>query len=176
MNARNNPWVPYVLTRAEGTEGFPALLRELMWRANFSNEPEYFVYTSRIGPYHAESMAKVFLHPRIVQGALERAHTYTGTGSCMDAAIQSCAYNAIAGLRRRYSEINESYTFAYFPTCITRNENYVLYPHVNQESDTGSDRMSELIRAQDVAVHCLSSELDETRRCLGDLTGVLENL
>lgn len=164
------------MTRAEGMEGFPALLRELMWRANFSCEPKYFVYTTKIGPNLSESYAKVLLHPRIIEGAPERFHTFSRTGSSMEAAIQACAYNAITSLRRRYPELNNSYTFAYFPFWVTRDENQVLYLHLDQEPDTRSDRMSKLIWALDASFLCLNSELKDIRRCLGDMTGELENI
>jgi hypothetical protein len=164
------------MTRVEGKEGFPALLRELMWHANFSYEPEYFVYTSRIGPFLVECMAKVYLHPHVIEGAPERPHTFSGTGGSTEAAIQAYANNAITSLRRRYLELNNSYTFAYFPSQVGRNENFVLNPYLEQEPDTRSDRMSKLIWALDASFLCLASELNESRRCLGDMTGVLENL
>ena len=52
-----------VLIRAEGTVGFPAILREMMWRANFSYQPEYFVYARPLDPGLDECVAKVVLHP-----------------------------------------------------------------------------------------------------------------
>ena len=55
--------IPFVMTRAKGTEGFPAMLRELMWRANFSYAPKYFVCTTQIGPNIIECYASVLLHP-----------------------------------------------------------------------------------------------------------------
>jgi hypothetical protein len=37
-----------------------------------------------------------------------------GTGSSTEVVIQACAYNALTSIRHRYSELNNSYTFAYF--------------------------------------------------------------
>ena len=92
--------VPVIMTRAEGTKGFPAMLQELMWHANFSYAPEYFVYTTKIGPNLVECYAKVLLHPRLMEGALERSHTFYGMGTSPEVAIQVCAYNALTCLRR----------------------------------------------------------------------------
>jgi hypothetical protein len=50
-------------TRVEGTEVFPAILREMMWHANFTYQPEYFVYSHLIGPALEEFVARVILHP-----------------------------------------------------------------------------------------------------------------
>ena len=55
--------VPFVMTRAKGMEGFPAMLREIMWCANFSYQPEYFVYARPLDPGLDECVAKVVLHP-----------------------------------------------------------------------------------------------------------------
>ena len=57
-----------VVTRTEGMEGFPAILREVMWHANFSYKPEYFVYAHLLGLGLDECVAKVILHPRLVEG------------------------------------------------------------------------------------------------------------
>ena len=57
-----------VMTWSEGTEGFPAILREVMWHANFSYKPEYFVYAHLLGLGLDECVAKVILHPRLVEG------------------------------------------------------------------------------------------------------------
>ena len=68
--------IPFVMTRAEGNEGFPAMLQDLMWCANFSYAPEYFVYTTKIGPNLVEFYASVLLHPRLMTGPPERSHIF----------------------------------------------------------------------------------------------------
>ena len=118
--------------------------------ANFSYAPEYFVYTTKIGPNLVECYAKV-LHPHLMEGAPERSHTFSGIGSSPEAAIQVCAYNALTCLRHRYSELNSSYNFAYFPYHAQPGVNEVLYPHPEHEDDNLSYIMSELIRALDVS-------------------------
>jgi hypothetical protein len=64
------------MTRAKGTEGFPALLREMMWRANFSYEPEYILYSVEIGHRLVETHACVLLHPHVMEGPPERSHHF----------------------------------------------------------------------------------------------------
>jgi hypothetical protein len=64
------------MTQAKGTEGFPALLREMMWRANFSYESKYFLYSVEIGHRLVETHACVLLHPCIMEGPLERSHHF----------------------------------------------------------------------------------------------------
>ena len=44
-------------------DGFPAILREMMWSANFSYQLKYFVYARFLGPGLDECVAKVVLHP-----------------------------------------------------------------------------------------------------------------
>ena len=124
--------VPVIMTRAEGTKGFPAMLRELMWHANFSYAPEYFVYTTKIGPNLIECYASVLLHHHLMTGPLERSRIF----SAPEAAIQASAYSSFTTLRCRYSELNCSYTFAYFSYQVTRSVNEVLYPHPKHEDDT----------------------------------------
>ena len=99
--------VPFVITRAEGTKGFPAMLRGLMWRANFSYALEYFVYTTRIGPNLVECYASVLLHPHLMTGLLERSHIFSSIRSSTEAAIQASAYSALTSLRMK------SYTQSY---------------------------------------------------------------
>ena len=116
------------------------------------------------------------MHPRLMTGPPERSHIFSGIRSSTEAVIQACAYNACTSIRCRYSELNCSYTFAYFSYRVTQSVNEVLYPHPEHEDDNQSYRMSELIRAQDVSYRCLTSELNETRKCLGDMTAELEHL
>jgi hypothetical protein len=148
----------------------------MMWRANFSYEPEYFLYSVEIGHRLVETHAYVLLHPCIMEGPTERSHHFSGVGSSLESAIQICAYNAITCLRSRYSELNSSYSFAYFPFHVQLGTNAVLYPHPDYEDDLCSIRMSELTRALDIAFLCYASELNSSRRRLGILMARLENL
>ena len=104
-----------IVTRAKGMEGFLAILREMMWHANFSYYPEYFVYARSIGLGLDECVAKVILCPQLVEGETKEPLKYQGMGSYPEAAIQDVAYQAMAGLRTRCLELQTSHTFAYFP-------------------------------------------------------------
>jgi hypothetical protein len=104
-----------------------------------------------------------------MEGPLERSHHFSGVGSSPESAIQICAYNAITYLRRRYSELNSSYTFSYFPFLVQPGTNAVLYPHLDYEDDLRNISISELTRALDVAFLCYASELNSSRRRIGIL-------
>ena len=65
-----------VLTRTEGTEGFLAILWELMWHANFSYLPEYLVYARSLGLGLDDCVTKLILHPQHVEGESERLLKY----------------------------------------------------------------------------------------------------
>lgn len=65
-----------MMTRANGMEGFPALLWEMLWHANFTYQLEYFVYARSLGAGLDECVVKVILRPRLVEGEIERMHTY----------------------------------------------------------------------------------------------------
>jgi hypothetical protein len=147
----------------------------MMWRANFSYEPKYSLYSIEIGHHLVETHACV-LHPRIVEGSPKGSHHFSGVGCSPENAIQICAYNAITCLCRRYSELNNSDTFTYFPFHVQSGTNAVLYPHPEHEDDLCSIRMSELTRALDVAFLCYASELNSSRRRIGILMAHLENL
>ena len=99
-------------------EGFPAILREMMWSANFSYQPEYFVFAHFLGPGLDECVAKVVLCPQLVDRETEEPLKYLGMGSYHKSTIQDAAYQAIAGLRARCLELQTSYAFANFPRRI----------------------------------------------------------
>ena len=111
-------------------EGFPAILREMMWSANFSYQPEYFVFAHFLGPGLDECVAKVVLCPRFVEGETEEPLKYQGMGSYPEAAIQDAAYQAIAGLRAQCLELQTSYGYAYFPRRIMGPINAICYPNL----------------------------------------------
>ena len=80
-------------------------------------------------------------------GPPKRSHAFPSIGNSPEPTVQAYAYSAFTSIRRRYSELNNSYTFAYFPYQVSSSVNEVLYPHPMYEDDTQSYRMSELIRA-----------------------------
>ena len=78
--------VPFVMTRAEGTEAF-------------SYAPEYFVHTTQIGPNLVECYASVLLHLNLMTGPPKRSHTFSSMRSTPKAIVQVCSYNALTCLR-----------------------------------------------------------------------------
>jgi hypothetical protein len=99
----------------------------MMWRANFSYQPKYFVYARSLGPGLDECVAKVILRPQLVEGETEEPLKYQGMGSYPEAAIQDAAYQVMAGLRARCLELQTSHTFAYFPQRIMGPINGIRY-------------------------------------------------
>ena len=53
-------------TYGENTEGFPALLNEVMWRSNYSYHPEYAVYALGVGHGVIDYTYKVHIPSHLV--------------------------------------------------------------------------------------------------------------
>ena len=142
------------MTWVEGMEGFLAILQEIMWCANFSYQPEYFVYARSIGLGLDECVAKVVLRPQLIEGETEEPLKYQGMGSYLEAAIQNATYQAIAGLRDQCLELQTSHTFAYFPRRIMCPINGIHYLSSTHLGTNKSQRQSELVRDLDWACRC----------------------
>jgi len=142
------------MTWVEGMEGFLAILQEIMWCANFSYQPEYFVYARSIGLGLDECVAKVVLRPQLIEGETEEPLKYQGMGSYPEAAIQDAAYQAMAGLRAWCLELQTSHTFAYFPQRIMGPINGIRYPNPMHLGTNRSQRQSELVRDLDWVCWC----------------------
>ena len=56
-------------THGENTEGFLALLNEVMWRANYNYCPEYVVYAKGVGHGMVDYMARVHILSHLCVGA-----------------------------------------------------------------------------------------------------------
>ena len=135
-------------------DGFPAILREMMWSANFSYQLKYFVYARSIGLGLDECMEKVILRPRLVEGETEEPLKYQGMGSYLEAAIQDATYQAMAGLRAWCLELQTSHTFAYFPRRIMGPINGIRYLNPTHFGTNRSQRQSELVRDLDWVCRC----------------------
>ena len=98
-----------------------------MWHANFSYQSKYFVYAHSLGLGLDECVAKIILHPWLVEGETEEPLKFQGIGSYPKAAIQDAAYQAITGLRAQCLELQTSYAFAYFPRRIMGPINGIYY-------------------------------------------------
>ncbi|KAJ1295897.1 hypothetical protein BS78_01G258500 [Paspalum vaginatum] len=136
-------------TCAEGVEGFPFILDEMLWRGNFSFRPEYAVYARGHGPGLVDYVATLFVPKRLVEGVSE-PHQYVAVGTSVEMSIQTVAYKAIGVLRSEVMEL-ERYPFSHFP---------IQSP---EQGVNSLEMMSELVQAQDQMIHCLTYELGETR-------------
>ncbi|KAJ1255607.1 hypothetical protein BS78_K182400 [Paspalum vaginatum] len=136
-------------TCAEGVEGFPFILDEMLWRGNFSFRPEYAVYARGHGPGLVDYVATLFVPKRLVEGVSE-PHQYVAVGTSVEMSIQTVAYKAIGVLRSEVMEL-ERYPFSHFP---------IQSP---EQGVNSFEMMSELVQAQDQMIRCLTYELGETR-------------
>lgn len=151
-------------TRAEHVEGFPAELREMLWRANFSYQPEYAVYAKGRGPGLVDYIATVNIPPRSVYGAA--AHSYEASGTSEEMAIQAVAYRAMCSLRRELPTLSRM-PFHYHPIHEGGLVNNVEYAY--EDSPLFEQRISEVVRDLDRFNRCVTQELWETRRRLNRL-------
>ena len=162
-----------LVTHGRETEGFPALLNEMLWRGNYSSRPEYAVYARGFGPGMVSYLATLHIPMRPVESGSE-PHDFSAHGTSIEMAIQEVAYLAMTNLRRDVPGL-EVYPFTHFPIQ--------GFPHgVNtferiQVGDVMYDRrMSELVRAQDRMIRCFRAELMETRRRYNVLNTPLSHL
>ncbi|KAL6629533.1 hypothetical protein ACP70R_029298 [Stipagrostis hirtigluma subsp. patula] len=117
-------------TRGEGVEGFPSLLREMMWRANFTYPPEFVVYGRGVGAYLSEFSATVDIPARLVHGS--QPYHFSATGTSVGMAIQEVALTAMAALRSELYEL-EGWPFTHFPQRGTRIGVNVFAPLTGEE-------------------------------------------
>ncbi|KAJ1280278.1 hypothetical protein BS78_04G219100 [Paspalum vaginatum] len=144
-------------TRAEGEEGFSSILDEMLWRGNFSYRPEYAVYARGCGPGLVDYVATLFVPKRLVEGVSE-PHQWELS---VEMAIQAVAYKAIGVLRSEVMEL-DSYPFSHCPIQ-SPEQGVNSFEVVLGDATLYERRMSELVRAQDRMIRCLTYELEETR-------------
>jgi hypothetical protein len=160
-----------MVTRAEGVQGFPSILNEMLWRGNFSYLPEYSVYARGLGPGLVDYFATMFIPMRLVEG-VNHSYNFVAHGTSLGMAIQEVAYKAMTHLRQEIGELWMP-PFQHFPMRGPQ-------PGVNvvDIAPVGAPlyerRMSELVRAQDHNMRCLRWELRETRRRLNELQHAVE--
>lgn len=70
-------------TQAENVDGYSALLRDMMWRANFSYQPQYSIYHSDRGPGMEEYMAVINITARQVTKSIPYCFQVHGTSEAM---------------------------------------------------------------------------------------------
>ena len=94
-------------THGENIEGFPALLNEVMWSANYSYLPEYAVYALGVGHGVIDYTCKVHIPSHLCDLGEETDRLAWGKGTSIDMAIQVAPYHAIAMLREAFITLSE---------------------------------------------------------------------
>jgi hypothetical protein len=160
-----------MVTRAEGVQGFPSILNEMLWRSNFSYLPEYSVYARGLGPGLVDYFATMFIPMRLVEG-VNHSHNFIAHGTSVGMAIQEVAYKAMTHLRQEIGELWMT-LFQHFPTrgpqpCV----NVVDIAPVG--APLYERWMSELVSVLDCNMRCLRWELSKTRRHLNELQHAIE--
>lgn len=148
------PFNLVMATRALDVEGFPALLCEMLWRANFTYAPEYSVYAKGHGPGLVDYVATVHIKERFVAGAT--AHFYEAAGTSEEMAVQAVAYKVMAALCAELPVL-EGWPFTYFPIHEDDLINNFEYP--TEEAPLFGQHMVELARSLDRAYRCFVAEL-----------------
>ena len=156
-------------TRAEDVTGFPAELREMLWRANFSYQPEYVVLARGIGPGLVDFKASVYIPQRSVYGAAP--HFFQARATSAEMAIQAVAYVAMCSLRSELPILSEM-PFHYHPILQHGIVNHVEYAQEN--SPLFEQRVSGLVRSMDHYIRCVTRELWVTRARLNRLQRAIE--
>jgi hypothetical protein len=151
-------------TRATETEGFPEELREMLWRVNFSRQPEYAVYARARGPGLVDYFATVDIPERSVYGAVN--YHYQAYGTSLEMAVHAVAYTAMCAIRRELPVLSEM-PFRYHPIYEDGLVNNVEYPE--ESSPMFVQRAAGGFWAYDQERRCLVAELWETRSRLSRL-------
>ena len=121
-------------THRENTEGFLALLNEVMWRANYSYRLEYAVHALGVGHGMIDYTYKIHIPSHLCHPGEETDHLAWGKGTSIDMAIQVVAYHAIAMLREAVITITEPPFQHFFGKDRDEQSFQVLYAACTQYS------------------------------------------
>ncbi|KAJ1256996.1 hypothetical protein BS78_K236900 [Paspalum vaginatum] len=158
-------------TRAEGVEGFPSILDEMLWRGNFSYRPEYAVYATGRGPGLVDYVATLFVPKCLVEGVIE-PHHFVAVGTSVDMAIRAMAYKAIGVLWSEVVELDHC-PFSHFPIQ-SPEQGVNSFEMVFGDATLYERWMSKLVQALDRMIRCLTYELGQTRSCYNHLQRSVE--
>ena len=153
-------WYLVKETRAEDYDGFPALLREMMWRANFTYQPEYAVYRRDRGPGMEEYRAVVNVIARRVTGSVPYCIHILATSESM--AIQEAARRMMSLLRHDLTELSQP-PYVHFPKQ-GHGAEVGMFDEIQFGEDPFVRQLARLVRIMDQNHRCLTYELWETRR------------
>ena len=157
-----NGWYLIKETRAEEVDGFPALLRDMMWRANFTYQPEYVIYRRDRGPGMEEYQAILNVIARQVVGSVPYCIHVRATSESM--AVQEAARRMMGLLRHDLTELSQP-PYVHFPKHGPRSD-VITFDEIQFGEDPYVRELARLVRIMDQTYHCLACELWETRRRL----------
>ena len=149
-------------TQAEDVDGYPALLRDMMWRANFTYQPTYFIYRRDRGPGMEEYRAVIHITARLVTGSIPYRLQAHGTSAAM--ALQEVARMAMSRLRYHLTELSQP-PYDHFPIHPPDAE-VDLFVGIQFGEDPHVRQLARLVRIMNQVHHSTMHELWETRRRL----------
>jgi len=149
-------------TQGEDIEGYPALLRDMMWRANYTYQPSYYIYRLDQGPGMEEYRAVIHIMPRAVAGSIPYRFQAHGTSEAM--ALQEVALVAMSHLRYDLTELSQP-PYDHFPVRAHGLE-VNTFARIQNGEDPHVRQLARLVHIMDQVHRCTMSELWETRRRL----------
>lgn len=149
-------------TQAENVDGYPALLREMMWRANFTYQPSYAIYRRDRGPGMEEYLAVINIIARRVTGSIPYCFQARGTSEAM--ALQEVARVAMSHLRYDLTELSQP-PYYHFPMC-ERGTEVDTFARIQFGEDPQVRQLARLVHTMDQIHRCAVYELYETRQRL----------
>lgn len=149
-------------TQAEDVGGYPELLRDMMWKANFTYQPMYSIYRRDQGPGMEEYMAVVGIIARSVAGSIPYRFQACGTSEAM--ALQEVARVAMSRLRYDLTELSQP-PYDHFPMQAHDGE-VSRFARIQFGEDPHVRQLVRLVHIMDQMHRCTVRELWEMRRHL----------
>ena len=149
-------------THAEDVDGYPALLRDMMWRANFTYQPTYSIYRRDRGPGMEEYMAVIDIIARRVTGSIPYRFQEYSTSEAM--ALQEVARAAMSRLCYDLTELSQP-PYDHFPMQAHAGE-VSRFARIQFGEDPQVRQLARLVHIMDQMHRCTVYELEETRRRL----------
>ena len=163
-------WYLVKETRAEDVDGYPALLRDMMWRANFTYQPEYAIYRRDRGPGMEQYRAIINVIARRVTGSVPYCIHVHATSESM--AVQEAARRMMSLLRHDLTELSQP-PYVHFPKQGHEAE-VSTFDEIQFGEDPYVRQLARLVRIMDQVHRCLVYELWETRRRLHEAQEYLQ--
>lgn len=157
-------WYLVKETRAEDVDGFPALLRDMMWRANFTYQPEHAIYRRDRGPGMEEYRAFINVIARHVAGSVPYCVQALATSEAM--AVQEAASRMMSLLRHDLTELSQL-PYDHFPNQGPTAE-VSMFDEIQFGEDPQVRQLARMVRIMDQIHRCIVRELWETRHRLNE--------